>query len=44
MPPEHLKKTDQELFATIDAPLKAAREKLVAKLLVADEHGNPIDK
>lgn len=44
MPPANLKKTEQELFAEYDKPLKAARERLVAQLLTADEHGNPIKK
>lgn len=44
MPPANLKKTEQELFAELDRPLKDAREKLVAKLLSTDEHGNPINK
>lgn len=29
-PPSNLKKTEQELFAEYDKPLKAARERLVA--------------
>lgn len=32
------------MFAEYDKPLKAARERLVAQLLTADEHGNPIKK
>lgn len=42
-PNAEIKKTDQELQAKIDAPLKAARERLAAKLLTVDEHGNPIE-
>jgi len=30
MPPPNLKKPDHEIFAEIDKPLKAAREKLVS--------------
>jgi len=43
-PPANLKKTEQDLFQQYDKPLKAARERLVAQLLTADEHGNPIKK
>jgi hypothetical protein len=43
-PPKSLQKTDQELHAEIDAPMKRAREKIVSKLLIADEYGNQIDK
>lgn len=28
----------------IDAPLKRARERMTARLLIQDEYGNPIDK
>lgn len=41
-PPSQLRKTDKELFEEIDAPLKQAREKIVAKMLIQDEHGNPM--
>lgn len=43
-PPAHLKKTDQELFEEVDKPVRLAREKLVSRLLLADEHGNVIEK
>ena len=43
-PPKSLQKSDQELHAQIDAPMKRAREKIVSKLLIADEYGNQIDK
>ena len=43
LPNAALQKPDQDLHAQIDAPLKAARERLAAKLLIADEHGNPLD-
>jgi hypothetical protein len=43
-PPAHLKKSDSELFEELDKPVKRAREKLVSKFLVADEHGNKIEK
>ena len=42
LPPAALKKTDQALHQLIDASQKQARESLAAKLLIADEHGNPI--
>lgn len=42
LPPAALKKTDQQLHQEIDAPQKRAREALAAKLLIADEQGNPI--
>ena len=44
LPPAHLKKTDQDLFAEYDRPLKKARESLLARLLLADDHGNKIEK
>ena len=43
-PPKNLQKSDQELYSEIDAPLKRAREKLTARMLIQDEYGNPIDK
>jgi hypothetical protein len=43
-PPSNLKKSDQEIHAEIDAPLRRAREKLAARLLIQDEYGNAIDK
>lgn len=43
-PPAHLKKVDSEIFATLDKPIKRARERLVSKLLSTDEYGNKIDK
>lgn len=43
-PPAHLKKPDSELFAQIDKPIKEARQKLVSRLLSADEFGNKIEK
>jgi len=42
LPNAAIKKPDHVLQAEIDAPLKAAREKLAAKLLTADEYGNAI--
>lgn len=30
------------IFKVIDAPLKEAREKMVAKMLTHDEKGNPV--
>jgi hypothetical protein len=32
------------LFSQVDAPLRRARERLAARLLIQDEYGNPIDK
>lgn len=43
-PPAQLKKSDKEIHAQIDRSMKRARESLVAQFLVADEHGNPINK
>lgn len=43
-PPKELQKSDQELNSIIDAPLKRARERMTARLLIQDEYGNPIDK
>lgn len=43
-PPAHLKKTDNEIFAQINKPIKRARERLVSRLLTVDEHGNKIEK
>lgn len=43
-PPKSLQKPDDQLHAIIDAPMKRAREKIVSKLLIADEYGNQIDK
>jgi hypothetical protein len=43
LPPETLKKPDQELHRIVDGPLRQARERLAAKLLIADEFGNPIE-
>lgn len=43
-PPANLKKPDHELHDLVDKPLKVARQRLVSKLLVSDEYGNPIDK
>lgn len=43
-PPKSLQKTDQELQAEIDAPMRRAREKIVSKMLISDEFGNQIDK
>lgn len=42
LPPAALKKTDQELNKLIDGPQRLARERLAAKLLVADEFGTPL--
>ncbi|CDW84758.1 UNKNOWN [Stylonychia lemnae] len=42
--PQSLRKSDFELHAEYDRSLKAARERLVSKLLVADEYGNKINK
>jgi len=42
--PASLRKSDFELHAQYDKSIKAARERLVAKLLVVDEYGNKIDK
>jgi len=43
LPNAAIKKPDHILHEEIDTPLKAAREKLAAKLLTADEHGNTIE-
>jgi hypothetical protein len=43
-PPKSLQKVDEDLFAQIDGPMRRAREKIVSKLLIADEYGNQIDK
>ena len=43
-PPANLRKSDQELAAEVDAPLKRARERLASRLLIADEFGNAIEK
>ena len=43
-PPEHMSRPDHEIFAELEKPQKKARESLVAKLLAADEYGNPINK
>lgn len=37
-----LAKSDQEIFKEIDAPLKKARESMVAKMLTHDDQGNPV--
>lgn len=42
--PPALKKTDSQLHAQYDKPLRLARESIVAKLLTTDEHGNDINK
>lgn len=42
LPPSHLKKPDAEIFERIDSKLKAAREKIVAKMLDTDEFGNKL--
>jgi hypothetical protein len=39
LPSPDMKYSDQELFAMLDAPLKKAREHLVANLLSQDERG-----
>ena len=44
LPPADLKHPDQAIFAKLEAPRKKARESLASRLLVADEHGNPIEK
>lgn len=49
LPSPDMKYSDQELFAALDAPLKKAREHLVANLLTHDERGvavaaKPYDK
>ena len=44
LPPANLRKSDSELHAEYDKSYKNARERLVAKFLVADEHGNAINK
>lgn len=36
LPPAHLRKSDEEIHAMVDAKLKKARENLVAKLLEKD--------
>ena len=37
-----MRKSDTDLFIKFDAPLKRARERFVAKLLINDADGNPI--
>lgn len=44
MPPQNMKKSDKELFESIDRDWKDAREKLVSKLLTQDEFGSTIEK
>lgn len=44
LPPANLRRSDAELHAEYDKSYKNARERLVAKFLVADEYGNPINK
>jgi hypothetical protein len=44
MPPPQMKKTDQELYKTIDKPFRRARESLVAQLLTKDEFGKEYDQ
>lgn len=37
--PDSLQKSDQEIFATYDAPMKRARESLLGSMLAVDEFG-----
>ena len=42
LPPNSFKKSDSAIFEKVDHKLKAAREKIVAKMLETDEFGNKI--
>jgi hypothetical protein len=44
LPPANLAKADQEIYEKLDRPMRKARESLAARLLIADEYGNAIDK